>query len=219
MRRLQLQNGDATLHFRWIYNCYSVFGENQAPERHDFVQRCRPQPDRSVTLAFQLSLMDPRESPHITADFGAATALLLFPDWCTQCVHMGPDLVGAAVRQQERQVRVYGLLAGAAPDPALLTPQNRTGIAKAPAQSAPKDKPATQIPPATLLLHSPTQMVPSSVLDTFGATDFPFLIVTDHAHIIRFLGSVSDSVLQPGDALDRVVEHVAAQWPPLASAD
>lgn len=162
-------------------------------------------------IAFTLSLSDPRETPHINPDFGRATALLLFPDWCAQCIRMGPELGKVVSRLGSTETRVYALLAEPTPDRRLFTPP--------PARPPVRPKPATPDAPATpktaaeLMLHTPTQVVPPETLATFAATDFPFLIVVDHAGIVRFMGVLPEAGLGPGASLDTVVEDVAARWP------
>ncbi len=162
-------------------------------------------------ITFTLSLLDPRDPPHINPDFGRATALLLFPDWCAQCVRMGPELQSALGRLGQIETRVYALLAAPAPDAALLLP----------AAARQPDRPRTNTPsslppaktPAELLLHTPTLVVPPETPAAFAASDFPLLIVLDHAGIVRFLGVAPEGGLGPGGYLDTVVEDVATRWP------
>jgi len=157
-------------------------------------------------IQFELSLKDVREKPHINPDFGAATALLLFPDWCAQCVRMAPELWDAMTRLGDGEIRVYGLVAEATPDKAkLLVAQMK------PMGPVAADAPARS--PSEVLLHTPVLVVPPETLTAFAANDYPFLIVADHAGVVRFAAPAPESVLQPGDFLDTVVEHVAEQWP------
>jgi thiol-disulfide isomerase/thioredoxin len=167
---------------------------------------------RLPEIQFELSLKDVREKPHINPDFGAATALLLFPDWCAQCVRMAPELWDAMTRLGDGEIRVYGLVAEAMPDKAKLLV----------AQMKPMGPVAADAPvrsPSEVLLHTPVLVVPPETLTAFAASDYPFLIVVDHEGVVRFAAPAPESVLQPGDFLDTVVEHVAEQWPrPKAAA-
>lgn len=171
-------------------------------------------------IHYELTLEDVRQKPHINPDLGAATALLLYPDWCTQCIRMAPDLWDAMGRLGEETIRVYGLVAEVTPDKAalLIAQMKPQGLPPPlpPGQTAPESKPRT---PSELLLHTPTLVVPPETLKTFAAADYPFLIVVDHRGIVRFASPAPESVLQPGDFLDRVAHHVAEQWPAVNSRE
>jgi hypothetical protein len=165
-------------------------------------------------LQLQLSLKDVQEKPHVTP--GAAMAFLLYPDWCAQCVRMAPNLWDAVTRLGDQEIRVYGLIAEPTPNKsALLVEQNKPmGPPPAPAAIPPGVAPPQPRPktPSELLLHTPTLVVPPEMLKTFAATDFPFLVVVDRANIVRFAAPAPESVLEPGDFLDRVAAHVVEQW-------
>ena len=165
-------------------------------------------------IVFTRSLLDPRDTPHINPDYGGATALLLFPDWCAQCVRMGPELGVALGRLGQTNTRVYALLAESPPGPALLLPAPARiptrALPSRPQPESPKPRPRTS---AELMLHTPTLVVPPETLATFAASDFPFLIVVDHAGIVRFAEVAPEAALAPGGFLDSVVEDVATRWP------
>jgi hypothetical protein len=116
--------------------------------------------------------------PPVSTNFGAASAFLLFPDWCTQCVRKGPQFITTLSRTARYDVHFYALLAQATPPPA----PAKTSPAAATDQSQTPLK-----TPAELLRGTPTLIVPNDILTRFAATDFPFLIVTDYKGIIRFL--------------------------------
>jgi len=165
-------------------------------------------------LDLEVWLADVKEKPHINPDFGAATALLLFSEWCAQCVRIAPDIWDAMGRLGDKGIRVYGLLAAATPDKAaLLKDQMKPmGPPQPPVEGAPPK------PVAEALLHNPVLVVPPETLKMFAAEDFPFLIVADHAGIVRFAAPVPDAALAPAGVLDQVTNHVAETWPkkPLA---
>ncbi len=157
-------------------------------------------------IQYEISLKDIREKARINEDPGAATALLLFPDWCAQCVRMAPDLWDVLGRMGPKDIRVYGLVAETLPDKAKLLTAQMKPMGPPPADAPPRS-------PSELMLHTPVLVVPTETLATFAAADYPFLIVVDHSGVVRFAAPAPESVLQPGDFLDRVVEHVAEQWP------
>ena len=157
-------------------------------------------------LTFALSLQDPNDKPHINPDYGSATGLLLFPEWCAVCVRMAPEVWDAMGRLGPEEIRVYSLVAEKTPDKAAL---------KA-AALKPMGPPAADAPaktPSEMLLHTPTQVVPPETLALFAADDFPFVIVVDHSGIVRFAEPGTETELEAGGPLDRVVHHVAEQWP------
>jgi thiol-disulfide isomerase/thioredoxin len=156
-------------------------------------------------INFELSLLDVREKPHINPDFGAATALVLFPDWCAQCVRTAPQIWDAMTRLGEDDIRVYGLVAEAMPDKAALLVDQMKPM------GPPPDAPPKT--PSELLLHMPVLVVPPETVSAFAAQDFPFLIVVDHAGLVRFAEPVASTLLQADGVLDRVVMHVTEQWP------
>ncbi len=175
-------------------------------------------------LTLSLSLANPTEVPAFDPQFGAGTALLLFPDWCAQCVGMRRDLWKA---EQTKQgiVRLYVLLAEKTPDKDALAAEAlapRPGSAgslpthddKAVMNGAPRESPEKLKTPSELLLNTQTLVVPPETTELFAAGDFPFVVMVDYAGIVRFAGSAPETALRPGDFLDRLVEHVAEFWPP-----
>jgi len=162
-------------------------------------------------LTLSMSLANPTEVARLDPQFGAGTALLLFPDWCAQCVGLRGDLWKA---EQTKQgiVRLYVLLAEKTPDKEALAAE---AIApKVPAAPVDPLIPVKARTASELLLNTQTLVVPPETTELFAAGDFPFVVMVDHAGIVRFAGSAPETVLRPGDFLDRLVEHVAEYWPP-----
>jgi hypothetical protein len=161
--------------------------------------------------------------PRVETNFGAATALLLFPDWCAQCVRMGPQFMTTLSRINQYDVRFYALLAQATPfptpepTPAKTRPTSAKATRFLPSSAAPAAAPdqsqAQPKTPAELLRDTPTLIVPNDTLTRFAVTDYPFLIVTDHKGIIRFLQPAPENVLVEGGLADQVVVRVIEQWP------
>lgn len=143
----------------------------------------------------------------INPDFGSATVLLVFPDWCAQCVRMAArDAAPFLARHTDDNIHLYALLAQAGPPPPLATTAKR---------SAHDTQTGTPAKPIDLLRGSPTLVVPASVpLTTFAATDFPLLLVTDHEGRIRFAGVAPDNAFVEGSLVDQILDRVAGLWPP-----
>ena len=160
----------------------------------------------------------------IETNLGGATALLLFPDWCAQCIRMGSQFMPAFFRIGQFDVRFYALLAQATPPPTpapapekpkpAASSKTKTFLSSATTPSSSTDQSPTQPKtPAELLLDTPTFVVSNDVLTQFAVNDFPFLIVTDHEGIIRFLQPAPETVLVPGGLADQVIKRVLEQWP------
>jgi hypothetical protein len=134
-------------------------------------------------------------------------------------VRMGQSFMSVLLRLSEEHVHLYGLLAQQPPPipalPAIVVHSDGTiSEAKHPrANKAASPEPETQKTAADLLRHTPTLIVPPETLTQFAATSFPLLIATDSKGIIRFIQPAPETALNPGDFLDRVTAHIAAQWP------
>jgi len=144
----------------------------------------------------------PARLPQIPAT-NAITGLLLFPDWCAQCVRMATKLPPSVFMVAGHEAYLYGLLvltADPTPTPA--------PTAKPPAAAAPASADASQ-----LLRMTPTLVVDPSLLDQFAATDVPYLILTDSQGIVRILQPVADDALELGGPIDSAIALVGRQWP------
>jgi hypothetical protein len=166
--------------------------------------------------------------PDLSRKTAGASALLLFPDWCAQCVAMDSLFMQATSALKENGFHFYALLAQADPQPPALkqashVPAKSSSPLKAgrPAASA-SARPETahveiNIGPtstaADQLVGTQTLIVPNQLLDTFAATDYPLLVVTDSRGIIRYIGIAPDNVLVEGGLIYQVAERVTEQWP------
>ena len=165
------------------------------------------------------------------SNFGDATVFLLFPDWCNQCVALGPTFNPASRRLLGDGVRFFALLAQADPPPKT-GPKDVTGARGANrsrgSQSTrvapfPDEKPDTprnelvlevKSNPAALLVGTPTFVVPTDTLSHFAAEDFPLIVVIDHDGMIRSIQVAPENVLTPGGLMDQIVTHVVHTCPP-----
>jgi hypothetical protein len=161
-----------------------------ARKRYAFLGQRLPK----ITMLESLSM--PNRLPELPAP-GAMTALLLFPDWCAQCVRLGPQLPQSVVLVEGREAYFYGLMAETAP------PQPKPVKDAPPAKSTPRD----------ILAETPTVVVPPTVLSQFAADDFPFLIIVDAHGVIRVLQPVDEDSLAPGGTIDTAIARVGATWP------
>lgn len=169
--------------------------------------------------------------PDLNTNFGSATVLLLFPDWCNQCVALHTIFGPTSRRLIAEGERFFALLAQENP-PAKNTPKDVTKAGKKMASSGISvstgstdqsghnpERPHNELElevkstAATLLVGTPTFVVPTSTLNNFVATDFPLLIVADHNGIVRWLQVTPDNAMDPGGLVDQVASHVAKQWP------
>jgi hypothetical protein len=131
--------------------------------------------------------------PRINPDYGAATVLLLFPEWCAQCRKMMQPLNDFLLRNNAQKIHAYGLLALDA-DEMSADPFKSDSF---------KD-----------LLHTPTLTTSSDTPRTFGAVSFPFLVITDGAGKIRFLGTVSQNAFDAGGFVEQVIDRNAGKGAP-----
>ena len=171
-----------------------------------------------------------------TPEPGSVTIYLLFPRWCMQCVKLAQNLSSAQARIAQGKgpaagARVYALLADI-PEPPSEPPAkvgahgravNQTGARPIGAKAAPAKPVVTisiggQLPSAQEMLRdTPTWIVAPSMLATFNASDFPFLIATDHDGTIRLmLPAAPDNALQEGGPADQIIDSILERWPPAA---
>lgn len=166
--------------------------------------------------------------PDLSRKTAGASALLLFPDWCGQCVAMDTLFMPATTTLKEDGFHFYALLAQANPQPP--APKQ---VARVPAKGAPLQKPVRPAASAAAkpemahveinigptstaadqLVGTQTLIVPNELLETFAATDYPLLVVTDGRSIIRYIGIAPDNVLVEGGLIYQVAERVNVQWP------
>ena len=127
------------------------------------------------------------------------TALLLFPDWCAQCIRMGADFPKGVFSVSGHDAFFYGLLAET------YLPETGKQLPVTPTY-APEDA-------AALLTGTPTLAVNPTVLNQFAVTDPPFLIVADPQGIVRVLQPVTEDAMAPRNTVDSAIALVGRQWP------
>jgi hypothetical protein len=129
------------------------------------------------------SLQSPTAKARINPDFGAATVLVLFPDWCVQCRKMMRTLTSFGAANGDVPIHAYGLMF--------------------PDQSVAGEHPS-QEENFKELQGTATLVVSAATAHIFGALDYPLGIVIDKAGLIRYIGVI------PGDAFngDGYIEKV-----------
>ena len=170
---------------------------------------------------------------NLNTEFAHGTVLLLFPDWCNQCLAMGLHFVPVATDLQDRyHVRFFALLAQADPPEKRSVKEVAKNPSKDAASAASKSDKASRSgsvgegrphvdlnlavkpTPDALLLGTPTLVVPNETLNSFAATDFPLVVATDYNGVIRAIQPATDNALAPDGLIYQLVLHILADWPP-----
>ena len=103
----------------------------------------------------------------IDSNFGSATVLVLFPDWCVECRNMMKTLTQFAVANRTTPIHTYGLVFA-----------DDTVVEGQPAHEAYFKQ----------LAGTQTLVVPDTTAQMLGATDYPLGIVLDSSGTVRFIG-------------------------------
>jgi len=128
------------------------------------------------------------------------TALLLFPDWCAQCIRMGSKFPETVFSVAGHNAYLYGLLA-------------ETVAPSKPPQKTPEKAGFTAADAANLLAGTTTLAVDPALLELFYVTDPPFLILADANGIIRVAQPVTEDAVAPGNAVDSAIALIGNEWP------
>ncbi len=144
------------------------------------------QPLPAIQILRHVTSRDARA--RINPDFGSATVLFLFPDWCAQCIRMMKPLNEFLVRNSANRVHAYGLMA----------------LDEAHANEDPFQQDRFKE-----LLKTPTLMTTAATLQAFGAVAYPFTVVTDSAGRIRYLGIVPANAFDSGGFVEQLLDKIA----------
>jgi hypothetical protein len=136
------------------------------------------------------SLLSATAKAQINPEFGAATVLVLFPDWCVQCRNMMKTLTAFVVANRDVPIHAYGLMF---PDESVMG-----------AQPLPEAKLKEMQGTATLL-------VPAETAANFAALDYPLGIVVDKAGLIRFIGVVPGDAFNGDGYIEKVITRMMAK--------
>jgi len=141
------------------------------------------QPKRSLQSSSSKAQIDP--------NYGAATVLVLFSDWCIECRDMVKTMTKFAIVNSEAPIHVYGLLysddsqAGARDTAKVLHAENEKQLA-----------------------DTPTLEVPTQTAKTFGVVDDPLGIVVDSSGTIRFIGVLPGDAFNGNGYIEKVLERM-----------
>jgi thiol-disulfide isomerase/thioredoxin len=119
----------------------------------------------------------------IGTSFGAATALVVFPDWCVQCRKMMPTMSQFAEANADTPIYVYGLI----------FKENGEDTA-----------PNTQ----KEFLGTDVLEVSAETAHSFGTADYPLGIVVDHAGVIRFVGALPGDAFNGDGYMEKVITRM-----------
>lgn len=139
---------------------------------------------RSPALKEASTFVPPINGP----DFGEATVLVLFPQWCAQCRAMMKTVTEFATLNAETPIHAWGLMYADA------------------AQNA--DDAATESS-ARELEGTNTLIVSALTATKFAPNDFPLAIVVDRAGVVRFIGAVPTDAFNGNGYVERIIVRMA----------
>ncbi len=133
------------------------------------------------------SLQSPGAKTQIDPNFGRATVLVIFPDWCVGCRHMMKALTEFAAVNRNTPIHAYGLVF--ADDSVVL------------GQAAHEEN-------FKQLRGTQALVTPAAIVANCGATDFPLGIVLDGAGRIRFIGAIPVTAFDGDSYIGKVIERM-----------
>jgi thiol-disulfide isomerase/thioredoxin len=139
---------------------------------------------RSPTLTQTSTFVPPINGP----DFGDATVLVLFPEWCAQCRAMMKTVTEFATLNAETPIHAWGLMYADAA-------QNADDAAAA---SSAKELEGTN-----------TLIVSTATASKFAPNDFPLAIVVDRAGVVRFIGAIPTDSFNGNGYMERIIVRMA----------
>jgi hypothetical protein len=145
---------------------------------------------RLPAIEVSRSLMSPAAKAQINPNFGAATVLVLFPDWCVQCRKMMRTVTGFVAANGAAPIHAYGLMF---PDETI------TGEQQSHEENAKE------------LQGTPTLVVSVGAARSFGALDYPMGIVIDKTGVIRFIGVIPGDAFNGDGYIEKVITRMAAK--------
>ena len=167
-------------------------GGSLGSEDAEIIERVRTQyrllGAKLPAIEFKQALLSATSKPEIDPDFGAATVLVLFPDWCASCREQMKTVTEFSRVNADTPIRAYGLVFHddfGVPEPKLVEPDW-------------KDMDGT----ATLVVGSGTAR-------SLGAMDFPFGVVLDHNGVVRFVGALPDNAFNGDGYIELVLMRMA----------
>jgi thiol-disulfide isomerase/thioredoxin len=145
---------------------------------------------RLPQIEIKRALFSKTAKMQIGPDFGVATVLVLFPDWCTQCRHMMKTVTQFAAVNGDVPIHAYGLMF---PDEA------KQGV------TSPHDDDLKDVQGTATMLVTP------SAAKSFGATDYPLAIVLDAEGLVRNVGVISADAFDGDSYMGKLIKQMANQ--------
>jgi thiol-disulfide isomerase/thioredoxin len=121
-------------------------------------------------------------------DFGEATVLVLFPEWCAQCRAMMKTVTEFATLNAETPIHAWGLMYADA------------------SQSADDSAAVTS---AKELEGTNTLVVSAVTAARFAPNDFPTAIVVDRSGVVRFIGPIPADSFNGNGYIERIIIRMA----------
>jgi thiol-disulfide isomerase/thioredoxin len=126
-------------------------------------------------------------------DFGEATVLVLFPDWCAQCRAMMKTVTEFATLNAQTPIHAWGLM--------------YTGTAESAGDQNSKDPGMDSS--AKELEGTNTLVVSAVTAARFAPNDFPLAIVVDHNGVVRFIGVIPADAFNGNGYMERIIVRMA----------
>jgi hypothetical protein len=140
------------------------------------------------------TLQSASAKPRIDPNFGAATVLVLFSDWCIECRELVKTMTKFAAANSNAPIHVYALL--------------YSEDSPAGPQDAGK---ALHAENEKYLAGTPTLEVPAETAQTFGVVDYPLGVVLDRSGTIRFIGVLPSDAFNENGYISKVLERMFAK--------
>jgi thiol-disulfide isomerase/thioredoxin len=136
------------------------------------------------------SLQSPNAKAQIDPNFGSATVLVLFPDWCVACRQMMKTLTEFAGVNRDTLIHAYGLVFA----------DDSVALGQAAHEKNFKE-----------MLGTRTLVVPATSTADFGATDFPMGIVLDGTGAVRFIGQIPSTAFNGDSYMGKVIVRMVRE--------
>ncbi|MGA2729427.1 MAG: hypothetical protein ABSE96_16590 [Terracidiphilus sp.] len=138
------------------------------------------------------TLQSASAKPRIDPNFGAATVLVLFSDWCIECRELVKTMTKFAAANRNAPIHVYGLLYS---EDSPTGPQDADKVLHAENEKR--------------LADTPTLEVPAQIAQTFGVVDYPLGVVLDRSGTIRFIGVLPSDAFEEKGYISKVLERMS----------
>lgn len=121
--------------------------------------------------------------PQVERNFGAATILVVFPEWCAQCRKMMAAMTRFCAANSKLPIHGYGLVF---------------------------KQPGEEVGPDTQkeLLGTDAMQVSVETAQSLGASDYPLGIVLDRAGVVRFVGVLPSDAFNSAGYMEKVFTRV-----------